>query len=133
MVLTLSSFHSIDLSGVFQGKIQVGLSSTAESDAARKSFLVSATLYNHAYHLVHSSFIIFHPTVVVEKSLDIDCLCLFEEVIISIVSGRSKEECCSVCQPSLSRLLSSEGSLIRITALSQVLANHGIVQSISNY
>lgn len=33
-------FYSIDLSGVFQGKIQVGLSSTAESDAARKAFLV---------------------------------------------------------------------------------------------
>ncbi|XP_031553701.1 conserved oligomeric Golgi complex subunit 4-like [Actinia tenebrosa] len=32
---------SIDLSGVFQGKIQVGLSSTAESDAARKVFLVT--------------------------------------------------------------------------------------------
>ena len=34
---------SLDLSGMLQGKIQVGYSSTAENAAARKAFLVSVT------------------------------------------------------------------------------------------
>ncbi|KXJ22071.1 Conserved oligomeric Golgi complex subunit 4 [Exaiptasia diaphana] len=38
---------SIDLSGMFQGKIQVFLSSTAESDAARKVFLIECFFYPH--------------------------------------------------------------------------------------
>ena len=37
-------FSSLDLSGMLQGKIQVGYSSTAENAAARKAFLVSVTL-----------------------------------------------------------------------------------------
>lgn len=35
---------SLDLSGMLQGKIQVGYSTTAENAAARKAFLVSVTL-----------------------------------------------------------------------------------------
>ena len=34
-------FTSLDLSGMLQGKIQVGYSSNAENAAARKAFLVS--------------------------------------------------------------------------------------------
>lgn len=37
-------FTSLDLSGMLQGKIQVGYSTTAENAAARKAFLVSVTL-----------------------------------------------------------------------------------------